>query len=158
MCRCRNTSLRHHRVSQLIIDTTNPGAFGADGFRLVTAANGGSFSSSGESFAKFLPGADVVKAFNSIGAGLMANPIAHGKPLQMMWAGVQSPIAEGIIRDVGFEPHYVGGIIVSRNLESICELWVNLAYAYKVRCHRCGVSCTLHRGLALFAAPNAVCC
>ena len=95
-------------TGKLVIDATNPGTFGPTGFRLATAANGGSFRSAGEVIARALPDASVVKAFNTLGFAHMANPSAHGKRVQMLWAGPHDPTAEKVVHGA-FSSAGVGG-------------------------------------------------
>lgn len=78
----------------------------------------------------------------SIGVAFMADPIVHGKPIDMMWAGPSASdvpaahkVAHDVVAAVGFHPVYVGPIRASRNLESLAELWIHMNYKYKTLSH-----------------------
>jgi len=108
-----------------VIDTTNPIAEGApvNGvLRYTTGPN----ESLGERVQSLLPGAKVVKAFNSVGNARMVNPkFEQGIPTMFLCgddAGAKQQVTE-IIRQFGWEPFDCGGIIASRALEPLCMLW-----------------------------------
>lgn len=78
-----------------------------------------------------LPGACVVKAFNTTGA---ANLAAAGYPdgaLAMLICGqdadAKATVAK-IAQSIGFEVTDAGGIERSRRLEAFAMLWIGLAY------------------------------
>jgi 8-hydroxy-5-deazaflavin:NADPH oxidoreductase len=101
----------------LVMDVSNPIAR-RDGEDFVKAVNeqGGA----GLVTAKLLPGALVVRAFNAIGFARLAElgnragervgvPIAGDDPKAIA-------VAEGLIREVGFEPVVVGGLAMGKHL------------------------------------------
>ena len=95
----------------LVIDVSNPipRRDGEDFVKSVTAQGG-----AGLVTAKLLPGAPIVRAFNAIGAGKLAE-LAHraGEPVGVPMAGDDSKaiaVAQGLIREIGFEPVLVGGL------------------------------------------------
>lgn len=101
----------------LVIDVSNPIAR-RDGEAFVKSVNeqGGA----GLATAKFLPGAHLVRAFNAIGSGRLAE-LAHraGEPVGVPMAGDDPKaiaVAETLIREVGFEPVLVGGLAMGRHL------------------------------------------
>ncbi len=101
----------------LVIDVSNPIAR-RDGEAFVKSVNeqGGA----GLVTAKFLPGAHLVRAFNAIGAGRLAE-LAHraGEPVGVPIAGDDSQaieLAQRLIREIGFEPVLVGGLAMGRHL------------------------------------------
>jgi 8-hydroxy-5-deazaflavin:NADPH oxidoreductase len=101
----------------LVMDVSNPIAR-RDGDDLVkwVAAQGGP----GLASARLLPGAPIVRAFNAIGAGRLAQ-LAHrpGEPAGVPIAGEDPKaiaVAETLIREIGFEPVLVGGLAMGKYL------------------------------------------
>jgi predicted dinucleotide-binding enzyme len=101
----------------LVMDVSNPIARrdGEDFVKSVNAQGG-----AGLVTAKFLPGARIVRAFNAIGSGRLAE-IAHrpGDPVGVPIAGDDPKaiaVAQSLIREIGFEPVLVGGLAMGRYL------------------------------------------
>ena len=101
----------------LVIDVSNPipRRDGEDFVKSVNAQGG-----AGLATAKWLPGSHIVRAFNAIGSGRLAD-IAHrpGNPVGMPIAGDDPKAiaaAEALIREIGFEPVLVGGLAMGRHL------------------------------------------
>lgn len=72
------------------------------------------------------PGAHLVKAFNSIGAGQMVNPDYGGSTPTMFICGNDDGAkaeASELIRAFGFEPEDMGGAEAARAIEPLCMLW-----------------------------------
>ncbi len=115
----------------VVIDTTNP--LSSPSLDLVPSLSG--TTSVGEEFQKALPKAHVYKALNSIGAQHFGTKGAGfgGKETQALYAGGEHPDAtvSGLLRDIGFRGRWVGPIRHARNLESLAELWVHMAYISK---------------------------
>jgi len=115
---------------KVVIDATNPLAFSAQGAPSLTV---GHTSSAGEVHQKALPKAHVVKAFNIVNNTLFFRPsLAQGPPTMFICgndAGAKKKV-ESILHDFGW-PNVldVGGIEGSRELESLCILWVKSASA-----------------------------
>lgn len=112
---------------KVVIDITNP---------LVHAEGGaptlgvGFTDSLGEQNQRRLPGARVVKAFNSVGAPHFFHPQLPGGPPTMFLCGNNAEAkatVSGLISDFGWTPLDVGGIEMSRVLEPLCILWVAAA-------------------------------
>ena len=112
--------------SRIVIDTTNPIAKEPpeDGvLRFFTSPN--------ESLMELLqaaaPAARFVKAFNSVGAGLMVNPSFPGgaRPTMFYCGNDQSAktIVSGIIEQLGWEPADMGTAKAARAIEPLCQLW-----------------------------------
>jgi predicted dinucleotide-binding enzyme len=116
-------------AGKLVIDPSNPLDFSTGAPRMALGFN----DSAGETVQRLLPGAKVVKAFNTIGAALMVQPQLEGGRPDMFIAGDD----EGAKRDVarlleGFgwrRPIDLGGIDASRLLEPMAMAWI----AYGVR-------------------------
>ncbi|MBV8842044.1 MAG: NAD(P)-binding domain-containing protein [Bryobacterales bacterium] len=73
-----------------------------------------------------LPDTRVVKAFNSVGNGLMINPqFSQGTPTMFYCGNNEQAKAEvaRIIRQFGWEPYDCGTIVSARALEPLCMLW-----------------------------------
>jgi hypothetical protein len=108
---------------RIVIDTTNP--LVRDYSRLDTfGAN-----SAAEWFASALPGAKVVKAFNTLFASIQANPEAHGLTLDSMYATDDADARKtlaALIRSIGFRPVYVGPLARARELEALAFLNIRL--------------------------------
>ena len=95
----------------------------------------GHITSAGEQVAQWLPGAKVVKAFNTIGAQNMANPKFGGQSATMFICGDDNDAKE-IVRqlsdELGFETVDAGPLKAARLLEPMAMLWMYLAYATKI--------------------------
>jgi predicted dinucleotide-binding enzyme len=101
----------------LVMDVSNP-IPRRDGEDFVKSVNeqGGA----GVVTAKWLPGAPIVRAFNAIGYGRLAET-AHraGDPVGVPSAGDDPKalaLAERLIKEVGFEPVVVGGLPMGKHL------------------------------------------
>ncbi len=114
---------------KVVIDATNPLDF-SDGPPPKLAIGGQ--DSLGEQIQRALPEAKVVKAFNTIGNPLMVDPkLAEGTP-RMFIAGDDEEAKATVallLRSFGWpEPVDIGGIEGSRELESLCILWVKVGF------------------------------
>jgi len=113
---------------KILVDVTNP--LTAD---LSLAINDD--DSAGETVAELAPGARVVKAFNTTGAGNMGNSRYPGGKLMMPIAGNDGEakkIVMSLANDLGFEAVDVGPLAMSRCLEPLAVLWIKLAFAQKL--------------------------
>jgi hypothetical protein len=85
-----------------------------------------------EELAQALPGARVVKAFNTIFASLLAEPNVHGQPLDGFFAtddeGARRKVA-ALLLSIGFRPVHVGGLAAARQLEAMGLLNIRLNMA-----------------------------
>jgi predicted dinucleotide-binding enzyme len=72
------------------------------------------------------PDARFVKAFNSVGQGLMVNPdLPAGKPTMFYCgndAAAKAAVAR-IIEQFGWEPADMGTVKAARAIEPLCQLW-----------------------------------
>jgi 8-hydroxy-5-deazaflavin:NADPH oxidoreductase len=113
-------------AGKLVIDTTNPIANEPpdDGvLKFFTGPN----DSLLERLQKSFPDAKLVKAFNSVGSGLMVNPAFPGgaKPT-MFYCGNDEEakkVAAKIIEQFGWEPADMGSAKAARAIEPLCQLW-----------------------------------
>ena len=108
---------------KVVVDATNPLDFSQGKPRLAL----GHTDSGGEQVQRWLPGARVVKAFNTIGSHLMVHPKLPGGPPSMFVAGDDAD-AKRIVSDLctalGLDPVDSGGLKAARYLEPMCMLWV----------------------------------
>jgi|SRR5579872_3533409 len=114
-----------HMTGKIVIDTTNPLADEKPVNGILTFSTGPN-QSLGEKVQMLLPNAHIVKAFNSVGSGLMINPkFEQGMPTMFLCGN--NPAAKstvsGICGQFGWEPYDCGDIAASRALEPLCMLW-----------------------------------
>jgi predicted dinucleotide-binding enzyme len=110
-------------AGKTVIDTTNPLAFGDGPPGLAL----GHTDSGGEQVQRWLPTANVVKAFNIVGAPHMVHPKIEGGPPDMFIAGnddAAKTAVTGILTGFGWPAVDIGGIEGARLLEPLCILWV----------------------------------
>jgi hypothetical protein len=109
---------------KVVIDATNPLDFsGGMPPKLAVAGD----DSGGERVQRQLPGAQVVKAFNTVGNALMFRPELPGGPPDMFIAGDDADAKRtvgAILDDFGWGVVDIGGIEGSRYLEAMCMAWV----------------------------------
>jgi predicted dinucleotide-binding enzyme len=101
---------------KLVIDVSNP-IPRRDGEDFVKKVNddGGA----GLVTAKLLPGAKIVRGFNALGAGKLADNAAKSDKVGVPIAGDDKgavELAEALIREIGFEPVLVGGLAMGKHL------------------------------------------
>jgi predicted dinucleotide-binding enzyme len=119
---------RERFAGKLVIDATNPLDFSGGGPALAVGGD----DSGGEIVQRALPDARVVKAFNTVNAGLMVDPGLPGGPHPMFIAGddadAKRTVAE-ILDSFGWKAFDVGAIERARELESLVVLWVAIGQA-----------------------------
>lgn len=114
-------------TGKILIDATNPLLPDLSGLSL------GLSTSEGERVAQWAPGARVVKAFNTVGYGVMANPQFSGGPVAMFYCGDDAEAKQtvaGLIAELGFEALDAGPLTQARVLEPFAMLWISLAVKY----------------------------
>ena len=113
-------------AGKIVIDATNPFLRDLSGLEVGVSSSGG------ELVAQWAEGAKVVKAFNSIGANIMADPNLGGQSALLLYCGDDAG-AKAAVRDLatelGFDARDAGPLRQSRVLEPLALLWVSLAYA-----------------------------
>jgi predicted dinucleotide-binding enzyme len=90
----------------------------------------GNTDSGGEQVQRWLPGAKVVKAFNTVGQEHMVNPQFPGGPPDMFIAGNDAEakkIVGGILKKFGWGAIDMGPIESARVLEALAVVWVKQA-------------------------------
>jgi predicted dinucleotide-binding enzyme len=108
-------------AGKIVIDATNP--LKADYSGLATGPD----ASGAETIAGALPGAKVVKGFNTLFAGNTSNPGAHGMQLDHLFATDDDDAKDavcGLSSSIGFRPIHVGPLAASRELEAMA--WLNI--------------------------------
>ena len=108
-----------------VIDATNP--LTPDFIDLAIGLS----DSGGETVARRLPGSNVIKAFNSVGANIFQSESRmFGDQVPSLFFCGDDPAAKQVvatlISDAGFDPVDVGGIRSSRFLEPLEQLWVEI--------------------------------
>lgn len=110
----------------IVVDATNPLAPNLAGLTI------GHNDSAGEQVQRLLPRARVVKAFNTIGFNVMANPAFGERRALMYLAGNDADAKAQVLdlaRGLGFEALDLGDITQSRLLEPLALVWIRSAYA-----------------------------
>jgi len=111
-------------AGKVLIDCINPLA--ADMKGLAIGLN----TSVGEQVAAWAPGALVVKAFNTLGAGNFGRAEFTGQTADGFFCGDDAgakATVKSLIADIGLNPVDVGPLRNARWLESIAMLWIDLA-------------------------------
>lgn len=118
-------SVKENFIGKTIIDTTNPiaAAPAINGvLQFFTSPN----SSLMENIQDLLPEANIVKAFNSVGSGLMYKP-GYQNILPSMFICGNNEAAKktvaGILTSFGWETEDMGHAEAARAIEPLCMLW-----------------------------------
>lgn len=114
---------------KVVIDATNPLDISSG---IPPKLIGGVATSSGELIQKALPGAFVVKAFNSVGNAHFYKPEFAGGPPDMFICGEDAKAKQQVSRickDFGWNSIDVGGIGFSHYLEAAAMIWIITAFA-----------------------------
>jgi 8-hydroxy-5-deazaflavin:NADPH oxidoreductase len=111
------------RPGTIVIDATNPVGAG-----LLPAMPAG--TSGGETVAALAPGARVVKAFNTAGFNVYAQPDVAGAPATLYLcgddAGAKATVSS-LAAELGLEPVDCGPLAKARLLEPVALLWITLS-------------------------------
>ncbi len=109
---------------KILLDATNPLLPGLAGLAMGTTTSGA------ELVAEKARGALVVKAFNSCGFNVMANPAFPQGSAVMFYCGDDAEAksaAAALIAELGFEAVDAGPLAQARLLEPLAMLWISLA-------------------------------
>lgn len=111
-------------AGKIVVDCTNPLEPDLSGLTI------GHDTSAAEQVAQWAVGARVVKAFNTTGAGNMANTHYGDKEITMCIAGDDASAKSTVMKlaqDLGFEAVDAGPLKIARLLEPFAMLWIYLA-------------------------------
>lgn len=114
-------------TGKVLVDCTNPYDFRNNLAPLVPADQSAAKIISGKTAAK------VVKAFNQVGAAVMADaPDRKVRPLQFVASDDEKAKASVIklAKDIGFDARDAGGIEYARELEGMARLWIAQAFGH----------------------------
>jgi NADPH-dependent F420 reductase len=107
---------------KVVVDPTNPASEDRETVLRESA-------SLAEAAAILAPEARIVKAFNTLFASRMADPMVEGIPLDGFYAG-DDPAAKGVVaallEQMGFRPVDVGDLVAARTLELMAYLNMSL--------------------------------
>lgn len=113
-------------TGKIVVDATNRMSFGANGPDIDTT------TSNAEELAVLLPGASVVKAFNTLFASNQSDPIAEGIQLDGYVAGDDADAKEKVldlVASIGLDPVDVGPLGRACQLEGLAFLNITLNMA-----------------------------
>ncbi|MGL5066009.1 MAG: NADPH-dependent F420 reductase [Microcoleus sp.] len=116
-------------TGKIIIDATNPIELTPAG--LAAGLTIGHTTSAAEEIAKWATGANVVKAFNNIGASCFENPQFGGQKATAFICSDSveaKKIAAEIAEEIGFAAIDAGDLKQARLLEPVGMLWIHLAF------------------------------
>jgi predicted dinucleotide-binding enzyme len=112
-------------TGKTLIDATNPLLPDLSGLQAGTTTSGG------EMVAGWALGAKVVKAFNSIGTGIMADPKLNGESALLFYCGDDEDAKRTVhhlATELGFDAQDAGQLTQARLLEPLALLWISLAF------------------------------
>ena len=116
--------IRQVATGKIVISISNPLNKTYTG--LVTDSN----TSSAEELQKLLPYSKIIKAFNTTFAGDFSQPLIDGKTVDAFIAGNDEEALEtvsDVVRSTGFNPIKAGGLSISRTLENMQSLLIQLS-------------------------------
>jgi predicted dinucleotide-binding enzyme len=90
----------------------------------------------GVAMAQYLPGVRLVKAFNSLGARMLTNPMRNGERIGVPIAGDDEEslsIVADLVRDAGLEPVIVGSLVRAKEFDRGSPVWVSGQSARELR-------------------------
>ncbi len=109
---------------KVLIDATNPLLPDLSGMAVANT------TSAAELMATWSKGARIVKAFNTVGFNVMANPIIAGEKVVLFYCGDDAEakkIAYQLAAELGFDARDAGPLTQARLLEPFALLWISLA-------------------------------
>lgn len=111
---------------KVLIDAVNPLLPNLTGLAVGTT------TSCGEQVAQWARGARVVKAFNTVGVNIMANPDFGGEKPVLFYCGDDAAANDSVKQlatELGFDAVDAGPLTQARLLEPFAMLWISLVYA-----------------------------
>lgn len=114
-------------AGKVVVDATNPIAPTFDGLAPISEG------SNAERLAHLLPDSHVLKAFNTFGVEVMADPTFPGGPATLLVAGDDAQAKNLVLSlggQIGLEPMDAGPLTQARWLESLAWLWISMAIKF----------------------------
>lgn len=111
-------------AGKVVIDTTNPLGRDAAGNVVLLV---GRDSSAAEELQRWAPDAKVVKAWCWVGVESMVDPVFEGGPASGFLCGDDAEaraVVSAILRDFGWDPVDLGGLIAARGIEPLVLVWL----------------------------------
>ena len=101
-----------------------------DGRVVIDATNdvGGERLHHADAYAESAGGARLVRAFNTLGFEMYAQPSIGGEVADLFWCGPEDAGVEQLIADVGLRPVRVGGIDAVEVVDGAARLWLTLVF------------------------------
>ena len=101
-----------------------------DGRVVIDATNdiGGERLNHADAYATSAPGARFVRAFNTLGFEMFANPSIGGEVADLFWCGPEDAGVEQLITDVGLRPVRLGDIDAVEVVDGAGRLWLTLVF------------------------------
>lgn len=115
-------------TGKIIVDCMNPLGMRDGRMDLLI----GHDDSGGETVARWLPGAEVVKTLNQVGAEIIEDARRLPLPPVMFMAGDSATAKSEVgtlLAEIGFEPLDAGDLRAARLLEPLAMVWINQAIA-----------------------------
>jgi hypothetical protein len=81
-----------------------------------------------ETYGQSAPGARFVRAFNTMGFEMFADPSVGGEVADLFWCGPEDAGVEQLIADVGLRPVRVGDIDAIDIVDGVGRLWLTLVF------------------------------
>jgi len=81
-----------------------------------------------DAYGELAPGARFVRAFNTLGFEMFAEPSIGGEVADLFWCGPEDAGVEQLIADVGLRPVRVGDIDAIDVVDGVCRLWLTLVF------------------------------
>src|SRR4051794_7841782 len=101
-----------------------------DGRVVIDATNdmGGERLHHADAYRESAPGARFVRAFNTVGFEVLADPSLGGEPADLFWCGPEDAGVEKLVADVGLRPVRVGDIDAIDVVDGVGRLWLTLVF------------------------------
>jgi 8-hydroxy-5-deazaflavin:NADPH oxidoreductase len=101
-----------------------------DGRVVIDATNdlGGERLHHADAYAEHAAGARFVRAFNTLGFEMFAQPQVGGEVADLFWCGPEDAGVERLIADLGLRPVRVGDIDAIDVVDGVCRLWLTLVF------------------------------
>ncbi len=116
-------------ADKILVDATNPIGPGM----ILTH---GTTDSGAEQVSRWAPGARVVKAFNSIGMEIMADPTFGDARAVLFMCGDNKAATDTVAQlatDIGFDPLVIGPLARARFIEPAALVWITASMALGTR-------------------------